>query len=169
MHKAAKASQKNTHKSNWIRSLLAEGLDYEIAVLETAEAEEMLPQLERWWIAYGRASGWPLTNLTDGGDGWLGGNHSEEAKAKIAAAQRGKVYSDSTKAKLAAALLGKSRPPEVRAKLKKAATGKTHSVETRAKMSATRKGRRHSAEHSKKIRDGLSRSWAARRAAKEIF
>jgi hypothetical protein len=44
------------------------GLDYEIAVLEEVRAESELPATERWWIAYGRACGWPLTNCTRGGE-----------------------------------------------------------------------------------------------------
>ena len=57
-----------TYCRQWVKSLQALGLDYEITVLETVSSEEELPITERWWIAYGRACGWPLTNLTDGGE-----------------------------------------------------------------------------------------------------
>ena len=52
----------------WIRELQSKGLDYEITVLEALENDSSLSAAERWWIAYGRACGWPLTNCTDGGE-----------------------------------------------------------------------------------------------------
>jgi hypothetical protein len=36
-------------------------------VLEVVAAATELAEAERWWIAFGRACGWPLTNHTDGG------------------------------------------------------------------------------------------------------
>jgi len=57
------------HCGNWLRELAALGLKYEIAVLETCSSKFELSAAECWWISYGRACGWPLTNLTDGGDG----------------------------------------------------------------------------------------------------
>ena len=65
--------------------MFAAGFDYEIAVLETYEDPIQLLAAERWWVLYGRLSDWPLTNLTDGGEGTTGRVHSEETKAKIAA------------------------------------------------------------------------------------
>lgn len=58
--------------------LWAQGLDFEIVVLEDEPVGQLcwwrkgsssLPDAERWWVAYGRACGWPLTNMTDGGEG----------------------------------------------------------------------------------------------------
>lgn len=57
----------DTYCRRWVRTLQRIGLDYEIVVLENVRPWEDLADKERWWIAYGRASGWPLTNLTDGG------------------------------------------------------------------------------------------------------
>lgn len=64
---------------HWIRALQRQGLIYEIAVLEVLQNESGLNQAEKWWIAYGRACGWPLTNLTEGGA------LSPEARRKIEA------------------------------------------------------------------------------------
>jgi hypothetical protein len=36
-------------------------------VLETVQDATELTEAESWWIEYGRASGWPLTNCMDGG------------------------------------------------------------------------------------------------------
>ena len=53
---------------HWVRSLQRQGLDYEITVLEEFRNDAQLSAAERWWIAYGRACGWPLTNRTRGGE-----------------------------------------------------------------------------------------------------
>ena len=52
----------------WIKQLQAAGLDYEIVVLEVLPDDSKLSVTERWWIAYGKCCGWPLTNLTRGGE-----------------------------------------------------------------------------------------------------
>jgi hypothetical protein len=57
----------DTYCRRWIRELQKLGLDYEITVLEVLTNTDQLNQAERWWIAFGRACGWPLTNLTNGG------------------------------------------------------------------------------------------------------
>ncbi len=80
----------NSHRSNWIRELDSIDLDYEICLLEICASRSQLNLAEIWWIAYGRACGWPLTNLTDGGDGGaLGRKHTEETKAKLKLARVG--------------------------------------------------------------------------------
>jgi hypothetical protein len=57
----------DTYCRRWVKSLQQEGLIYQIVVLETLKDGVTLPEAERWWIAYGRACGWPLTNLIGGG------------------------------------------------------------------------------------------------------
>lgn len=52
---------------NWIANLKHVGLTYEITVLEQLDDPSDLDQAEQWWISFGRACGWPLTNLTPGG------------------------------------------------------------------------------------------------------
>lgn len=86
---------------DWTRELRAAGFNYEIVVLElvadpksvgvqcwwwTGKNTTALCDAERWWIAFGRALGWPLTNLTDGGDGISGYQHRSESRAKARAA-----------------------------------------------------------------------------------
>lgn len=57
----------DTYCRRWVKSLQREGLTYQIVVLEMPTRVADLPEAERWWIAYGRACDWPLTNLTEGG------------------------------------------------------------------------------------------------------
>ena len=61
----------------WIRGLLRDGLAPTVSLLEQANLAS-LNECERRWIAHGKANGWTLTNLTDGGDG---GMSSETAAA----------------------------------------------------------------------------------------
>jgi hypothetical protein len=46
-------------------------------VLEVLDDANKLDETECWWIAFGRACGWPLTNLTDGG-----GSLSEDVRTE---------------------------------------------------------------------------------------
>ena len=57
----------DTYCRRWVRELQRAGLDYEITILEVVDSATKLAETERWWIAFGRACGWPLTNLTEGG------------------------------------------------------------------------------------------------------
>lgn len=50
----------DTYCRRWVKKLQLLGLDYEVAVLEIVEVREQLSDAECWWIAYGRACGWPL-------------------------------------------------------------------------------------------------------------
>jgi hypothetical protein len=68
----------NSHCGRWIRTLRRKGLDYYIAILEEVSDPSMLAESERWWIAYGKCCGWPLTNQTNGGELYL----SEEVKLR---------------------------------------------------------------------------------------
>lgn len=83
-------------KNCWLNDLIeGASLDYEIVVLEEvpepnvrdpspcwknhARNPSRINEAERWWIALGRAFGWPLTNDTDGGEGTRGRKHREDA------------------------------------------------------------------------------------------
>jgi group I intron endonuclease len=100
-------------------------------------------------------------NLTEGGEGVRGFNHSEETRAKIREARsrqvigprseetkakmRGKTHSEESKAKMR----GRKCSEETRAKIREARSRqvlKPVSEETRAKLSAANKGKTHSEE-----------------------
>jgi len=86
-------------------------------------------------------------NMTPGGDGNLGFNHSEETKLKISKSKKGKSngpHSKETKLKIGMGNKGKTVTKETRHKLSIANLGKTQSIETRQKMSQSSKGRIHS-------------------------
>jgi hypothetical protein len=112
----------NCHRSHWLQSLKKRDLWPELVILETIVGAWPWQHSERYWIAYGRKKGWPLTNNTDGGDGvsglpietrermrkvWLGRKHTPEACIKIGNAKRGLKASDSTRAKMSASHKGR--------------------------------------------------------------
>lgn len=79
----------NLHKVAWIRSLQAEGLEPRVVVLSRLESADQLDSEEVRLIEHHRALGSPLLNLTDGGGGRRGFEHSEATKVKISEAKYG--------------------------------------------------------------------------------
>lgn len=171
-HRRASQLVRRTRCVSWIKSLLAEGLDYEIVVLEEVASKTALVATEIWWIAYGRASGWPLTNLTDGGEGRIGHRASEDTRRKMSEAQRGRKHTAESKAKIAAAHTGMRHSDEAKAKNASAHKGRTASASTRAKMSAARRGKKLTPEHKAKLLatartpEAVAKNAATRRGAK---
>lgn len=136
-HRLPSAQKAGTRRDRWIQSLRHIGLDYQVVVLEIHDTKEGLPDRERWWIAYGRLSNWPLTNHTLGGDGTVGYRHREETKKLIAqiAKSKGKKLSPEHIERIRAASTNRVKSPEERAKLSKASTGRKKSAEELEKMS----------------------------------
>lgn len=79
-----------SHLLHWLRELDDNGMTPATKILETVKRGDSWQERERYWIAYGRESGWPLTNATDGGDGLV--NPSEKTRQKLSDAARGKRY-----------------------------------------------------------------------------
>lgn len=119
---------------NWLRKVLAAGAQPILEIVEEATVETFAER-ERHWIADYRSQGCRLVNRTDGGEGVLGLQHSEEVRQKIAEARRGKgqwsperrrrfteqmsgeknpwfghQYTDEEKARISAALTGRPSP-----------------------------------------------------------
>lgn len=149
-HRQANSLRFNTPKNTWIRDLRVSNMSYSIAVLEVVDTPHTagrccwwwtglntsaIMDAERWWIAYGRASDWPLTNQTDGGLGPSGRKHSAETRARMSAVRKGKK-------------LNRVGPGSF--------TGKQHSAETRAKLRAARLGKTMSPESSERKRAAMT-------------
>lgn len=98
---------------------------------------------------YGRGQGWPLTNLTGGGEGaipgrgnsLLGGHLSEETKQKISKLTSGVLNHN----------YGKKFSEEHRRKISEGRKGWRYTEEHRRNMSRARKGRKLSEETKQKI------------------
>jgi hypothetical protein len=125
-------------------------LKYEIKVLEEVEKHE-LGEDEQWWIRWGRLRGWSLTNLTDGGEGLGGHIFTEDHKAKVGAAHRGKTLSAEARAKISVSMQGRIVSIEECEKRRLRATGRKHSIETCRKISAIHKGKTVSPEARQKV------------------
>jgi group I intron endonuclease len=102
--------------------------------LEECSSVEECDKVEDFYIKYLRFLGARLYNLADGG-GRTGWHLSEEAKARISAASK-----------------GREKSPEIRAMFSRIHKGKTNSLEARRKMSLARKGRPLSPAHCEAIR-----------------
>ena len=90
-------------------------------------------------------------------------SHSEETKAKISAANKGKSPTEETRAKISASLKGKpsskkgkSISAETRAKISAGKKGKPQTAQHIAKRSASQKGTIHTKEHNKKLSVALT-------------
>lgn len=151
----ATMAREQTWKARWIRDLLRRGLTPIVQVLSCCVREEDLDACEIAWIAFGRAERWPLTNLTDGGEGALhpsketiekrrmsmmGHPTTAETRAKIGAANKIAHQSPETKARMRI-VIAASKTPAAIEKLRASLTGKHPSNETRAKLSAWQSNR----------------------------
>lgn len=76
---------KNTHKSNWIKSLLKMGLKPILNIIQECNTENV-NELEVYWISKFKKDGIKLTNSSMGGEvgvDWTGKHHTNESKEKI--------------------------------------------------------------------------------------
>ncbi|MBW4460501.1 MAG: GIY-YIG nuclease family protein [Nodosilinea sp. WJT8-NPBG4] len=78
------------HKSRWFRKLENEGVKPAIKPIETVALGDSWQEREIYWIKTYRDMGYPLTNLTDGGEGTLNRVYSEETRKKISKALTGR-------------------------------------------------------------------------------
>lgn len=138
-HISAARTGEQTYCYNWIRKLLAVGVSPQIKALEIT-TDGAAPERERAWISRLRATGFNLTNLTDGGEGIPGHRCSPERNAKISVAMIGNKR-----------CVGRQISSRTRAKMSASGRGRHHTEESRAKMSAAKKGGRLSPEHCAKI------------------
>ena len=138
-------------------------VDVRIVADGFTEPEALRAEIDR--IAFWRAAGAELVNITDGGDGVCGLKHSAETRAKMsekASARKREPHSEETKRKIGEAnriaLKGKKNPEhsarlkgrklsaEHRAALSAGAIGRVVSEETRAKLRASNIGQTRSVE-----------------------
>jgi hypothetical protein len=80
------------HLCCWLRMLLREDQRPGICVLEELAADADWQVSERAWIERGRVAGWPLTNMTAGGEGLL--DPSPELRQQRAERMRGNHIAD---------------------------------------------------------------------------
>jgi group I intron endonuclease len=156
-------SGEKCHRSNWLRKLLAAGERPILEIIEQATVETWTER-EQYWIAFYRAEGCRLVNATDGGEGTLGLVPSEEHRARISEANRGRSHSPETRAKMGAAHKGKIVSAETRAKISEETKSRVarpkavpptkiyqRSAEWRAKIGESNRRRKLSDESKRRI------------------
>jgi hypothetical protein len=127
----------NTHKNNWLKSIITQNKKADVFILEECKSYEDLYLAEIELIEYYKYIGCDLVNGTPGGDGRSNHKLSNETKRKISESNRGKhsvghKHSKETKIKISEsakkrkANLGKKFTEEHKKKLSEAHKGKTH-------------------------------------------
>lgn len=106
----------DTHFYRWLKKQIAFQKPFFTDILEECDSENW-QERETFWIRKFRFMGFPLTNMTDGGDG----NNNQ-------------VFSKEALQKRSDKLKGRPRPQEVRDKISKSHIGKKLSEETKEKL-----------------------------------
>ena len=142
--------------SLWNRTVNKHGYYIEI-ILEDLSQEEaceieiyLIEKLGRRDLKKGS-----LVNLTDGGEGILGHEHSKETKKKISEAGKGRKLSEETKRKLSEAVKGRKHSDETKKKISEIKS--RMSDETKKKISESSKGKKMSEEAKKKMSKAKSK------------
>jgi hypothetical protein len=150
---AAHVSAANTNSPQWLAQAIKKyGADnFIIEVIDTVFSHTEALAAEAKWIAFYDATGADGYNMTGGGPGIVGYRHTDEAKAKMSKARKGKPRPPGFGPKISAALKGRHHSPETRAKIGDVHRGLKHTPEARAKMSAALRGRIITSEARTKI------------------
>ena len=143
---------KNKHHGNIIAKLARIGMCVEVRMVASGLTESEALSVEMQRIAFWRATGVVLANLTAGGEGVSGHKHSAETRAIIKAkrAKQKITHSEETRRKIGLATKGKiagRKNPEHGDKLR----GRKHSDDHRNKISKGNMGHSVSAETRAKI------------------
>lgn len=157
---------------------------FDVCILALVPPEDLLGHEQRWLDhhrSWERDTGYNICRKTHN---WAGNRHTEQAKAKIGKAHRGKTVSKETRLLIGEAnqgnqhWLGRRHTEESRARIsenragvrfspealervqeanRKTHTGKVLSAETRAKISKAKQGHKHSPETRRKLREAWTR------------
>ena len=150
-HLNCKSSKRKTPVYDWMRKYD----DVTFTVLQSNLTDDEAKQLEIDLIAsYGIDN---LLNISTGGEGSRGFNHTEEHKQNMSKRLKGRKLSEEHKRKISEANKGRKRRPlteEEKQHLSIINTGRIVSEETRQKRSASLKGRTYSEETISKMSAG---------------
>lgn len=159
----AKGNKHNKHLSSWILKILAEGKRPIIELIETC-SHDTWQEREQYWI-----SQYPnLINLTLGGDGCLGFQHSPETVEKLRQVNLGSSHTQEFKDNMSKRLKGVPLTEEHKKKIGDANRGKKASEETKRKLSESHKGIRPSEETRRKKSEAIKLWWAKRKSSENI-
>lgn len=142
--KGNRAYSTNGRNSYWKNTKDKHGFSVEIVFEDLTEEEAF--QCEKDTITEFRYFGYPLTNLTDGGEGVSGIKQSAETIRKRVLKTTGKKRTEATKLLISNALKGKTSSLETRLKLSKINKGRLRSEESINKTAKANIGKKRSPE-----------------------
>lgn len=128
-HLSPSRTRDGTHKSNWIKSLLLNGMKPTMHIID--ETINGYKELEIYWISQMKTWGFNLTNLTLGGDGTVGHIMTDATKEKIRKKAFGRLHSSETKQEMSKNRKGKIKSQEHKDKLNLVRYGRPVSEETK--------------------------------------
>lgn len=158
---------RNRYHKNIQNKLAILGFSVEIRFVEAGLTEDQAHSLEVSRIAFWRACGAELANLTDGGEGTsnpsletralmraakIGRKLTEEHKAKVSAASRAAQASTGFRERHSRLLKEALNRPEVKAKRSKSQKARIRTKEHYEKVAAALRGKKLSPEHRAKCR-----------------
>jgi len=127
---------------------------WNLETLEEVTENDSLNEREQYWISF-------YNSLNDGYNSTSGGDSkkivSEETKAKMSKALKGRIMSEETRLKMKISQTGKKESEETKEKKRQKSLLHRHSEESKIRMSLAKKGHPVSEETRKKISEALKR------------
>lgn len=151
----------------WLRDLSDAGAKPEMVIVDDDSDGTNWKQLEKDWIAFGFAVGYPLTNISAGGQGTTGHCHTAGAKAAMSHKLTGRKFSDETRAKMSASGKAKVFTDEHRANIAAGRRGLKFTTEHSANISKALMGHKISDETREKMKAGQRKRQVRERAERE--
>lgn len=143
--------------------------DFEWKIIYESDDNADLLEIEEFMIGFlnTRRDGY---NMTNGGEGSFGFNHTKESKIKMSKSAKGKVISSETRLKISLANKNKKRSKDTCEKIAEANRKRNLSQETKNKISKSLIGRKHDNETKKKISEstkGVNNPFYGRKHSEE--
>lgn len=124
----------HTHFYRWLNKQIREDKQFFIDPLEDANLSNWREK-ETFWIKHIKDAGYPLTNMTDGGDGNNNQVFTEESKRRRSERMMGHSVSEETRKRISNSHKGKHLSEETKQKLSEINKGKPCLETTKQKFS----------------------------------
>lgn len=152
--------------AKWLRKLIREG--HEVKIVALAEnAEWNVTEIQT--IARYRAEGFPLLNVTAGGEGTVGQVYSDAARQKMSAAAKARMSTpegrESARLAALASWEGHTKRPPRSTRTRSQAAKDIHRRDPSVLARATEAARFKSADHRAKLSAATKAVWARRKEA----